>query len=230
MVEHNALNNENSQPYNNKEQSEYQHLFLSEQLTQNQNQSNIEALLPPDQLYVTPQINNSNYYQTNPQNNNLKSLNNSHFINAGLNNGTISHKRKKLQIILICLLYIMGIIGILLYIYNLFLKKIKILKKLNVNFLIILITSILNIILASIMVYYTKKKQSSRTILTSIFSCILVLISEICLIFVICNLDELNSNFQIFIAIFIAIFIFSFYFLVFLFNLKTKYFKSCDKS
>ena len=124
----------------------------------------------------------------------------------------------------------MGIIGILLYIYNLFLKKIKILKKLNVNFLIILITSILNIILASIMVYYTKKKQSSRTILTSIFSCILVLISEICLIFVICNLDELNSNFQIFIAIFIAIFIFSFYFLVFLFNLKTKYFKSCDKS
>ena len=230
MVEHNELNNDNSQPYNNKEQSEYQHLFLSEQLTQNQNQSNIEALLPPDQLYVTPQINNSNYYQTNPQNNNLKSLNNSHFINAGLNNGTISHKRKKLQIILICLLYIMGIIGILLYIYNLFLKKIKILKKLNVNFLIILITSILNIILASIMVYYTKKKQSSRTILTSIFSCILVLISEICLIFVICNLDELNSNFQIFIAIFIAIFIFSFYFLVFLFNLKTKYFKSCDKS
>ena len=82
MAEQNDLNNDNPQPYNNKQQSKYQHLFLSEQLIQNQ--SNVEPLMQPSQLYCTPQINYDNNYQTKPQNNNITSL----------NNETISRKRK----------------------------------------------------------------------------------------------------------------------------------------
>jgi len=230
MAEQNDLNNDNPQPYNNKQQSTYQHLFLIEQPIQNQ--SNIEPLLPPDQLYVTPQINNANYFQTNLQNNNLKSLNDSHFINARLNNGNLSHKRKKLQIILIYILYLMGIICAFLFIYFLFLKR-----KLKNSFLIILIVSVLNIILASTMVYYTKKKQSSRTIPTSIFSFIVFLIIGIYVTIIIrdsaFHISVLYKFFggvgvfEIFV-IYNGILIISFYFFVFFFNLKTKCFKCCD--
>ena len=231
MAEQNDLNNDNHQPYNNKQQSIYRHLFLTGQPTQNQ--SNIEPLLPTDQLYVTPQINND--YQINTQNNNLKSLNNTHFINARLNNGTISHKRKKLQILLIYLLYIMGTIGAFLLYY--FIRILRIFRKTN-SLLITLIISMLNIILASTMFYYTKKKQSSRTNPTSLFSFILCFISGINLILVITTIYDLISEVYFFytfidifffiLVIYIDILIFIFYFFVFLFNLKSKCFKCCD--
>ena len=163
MAEQNDLNNDNHQPYNNKQQSIYRHLFLTGQPTQ---KSNFEPLFPTDQLYVAPQINNANYYQINTQNNNLKSLNNTHFINARLNNGTISHKRKKLQILLIYLLYIMGTIGAFLLYY--FIRILRIFRKTN-SLLITLIISMLNIILASTMVYYTKKNKVQELFLLLYF-------------------------------------------------------------
>ena len=231
MAEQNDLNNDNSQPYNNKKQSIYRHLFLTGQPTQNQ--SNIEPLLPTDQLNVTPQINNDNYYQINTQNNNLKSLNNSHFINARLNNGTMSHKRKKLQILLIYLLYIMGIMEFLLY----FLRNISSFGK-SYSFLIALIISMLNIILASTIVFNTKKKQKSRTITTTIFSFIL------CAISVKIEISEINSKYKkaliylklgnlieymlISLDIGIGILIIIFYFVVFLFNFNYECLKVCD--
>ncbi len=222
MEEQNDLNNGNPQPYNNKQQSKYQHLFLSEQLIQNQ--SNVEPLMQPSQLYCTPQINYDNNYQTKPQNNNITSL----------NNETISRKRKIIQ----------KLLGIILYLLILFcFIDLKLLFSLidsisfnnnnnNTNLIIFLILSllvfifaILDVINALLIAHYTGQNKSSRTISTfiiSIFLCIIDGLRHI-LYFSLENYDDEQNIILVF-----DIFDFSLNVGILLFNLKSKCFKYCD--
>ena len=158
MTEQNNLNNdENYQSFNNPQKSQYNYLFLSEQQTQNE--------------YIIE--------------------NNIPFSNEQLNDQFLSGKRKKFQIIFSIILYILGlllllfdIINIIIFIifinykeeeyYNYYIKECfyaleeyffygdNYFNEFIIKSSILLIISILDIILASINVYYTKKYQNSR--------------------------------------------------------------------
>ena len=122
MTEQNKLNNDdNNQSLSDPQKSEYHHLFISEQHTQNE--YNIENNIP--------------------------------FSNEQLNDQFLSGKRKKFQIFFSIILYILGTILLLFGIYILIYNNFKQDTLFEISPL--LIVSILDIILASINVYYTKK-------------------------------------------------------------------------
>ena len=225
MAEHNDANNDNPQLYNNKQHTKYQHLFLSEQLTHNQ--SNIGPQMPPSQINGTSQINYDNNYQTNPQNNNITSL----------NNETISRKRKIIQIVLVIILFLLELLffielfvlfpikNVIFFINNFEIRK----SIIYLIALLVLIFGILVEILASLIIYYTFKKKSSRTIysfIISIFLCIIVGLRHILFFYLKKNYYELNIERDIIIVF--TILDFSLNFGILLFNLKSKCFKCCD--
>ena len=106
MAETNYPNSDTSQPYNDQQQTQYQHLSLLPPSDQPfQNQYNTQPQMQPGQINTPPQINNANYYQTNPQINNMTYSNNTPLINMELNNQNLSPKRRVLQIIFSIILY-----------------------------------------------------------------------------------------------------------------------------
>ena len=92
--------------------------------------------------------------------------------NLKLNNQNLSQKRKISQIILIILLYLSGLYFIIILFYTGF-------KYINLLILIISINSILQIILASVILFYTIKNKSSRSICTSIISIIICILDGV---------------------------------------------------
>ena len=101
--------------------------------------------------------------------------NNIPFSNEELNEQFLSSKRKIFQIIFSIILYILGL-SLLLFIINIKIKKYYIYGIIIAS--VLFIVSILDIILASIIVYYTKKNQNSRNKGVSIFSGIISLIID----------------------------------------------------
>ena len=204
MAETNDPNNDNTLPYNDQQQTQYQHLSLFPPSDQPfQNQYNTQPQMQPGQIYTPSQINNTNYYQAYPQINNMTYSNNTPLINTELNNQYLSPKRRVLQLIFSITLYVSGIIT-LLKIFN---------TEYSVTILIDLVFSILVIILASIMIYYTIKNKSSRNVCISIISLIICILS---LLICIISLNH-NSYFPFYDIIFCC-----FYIIVFISNLKTK--------
>ena len=211
MTEQNNLNNnENYQSLNNPQKAQYNYLFVSEQYTQNE--YNIE--------------------------------NNISFSNEQLNDKFLSGKRKKFQIIFSIILYILGLLLLLFdFIFEIKIKEEN--YKIFVNFIReysyehiiiysppIFIVSILDIILASINVYYTKKYQNSRNTCASIISGINFFISLFSLFLLynffreideFCFFNDYTFNTDIIIIIIIIIFLnIIFSIILFFFNFKRK--------
>ena len=141
------------------------------------------------------------------------------FSNEQLNNQFLSSKRKKSQKIFTTILYIIGLLLLLFDIFILFAFFDFIIKNLYdfIFFFSLLIVSILDIILASINLYYTKKYQNSRNICASIISGFIffILVIYFYLYFYFTNIILIILNVIIFLN-----FIFSI--ILFFFNSKSK--------
>ena len=118
-------------------------------------------------------FNNPQKYQYNylfvseqPNQNEYNIENNIPFSNEHLNAQFLSGKRRKLQIIFSIILYILGLLLLLLILFINYKEKYFFFVYSSFLF----IASILDIILASINVYYTKIYQNSRNICASLIS------------------------------------------------------------
>ena len=120
-----------------------------------------------------------------------------------LNNQDLSYKRKVLQIIFSIILYILGLYDLLNFFNSYYIGILAIFN---------LVLIVLEIILASIMIYFTVKNRSSRNVCTWIISLLICIIISILILFSI-----LIGSFN-----FIYIIYSSFFIIVFIFNLKTK--------
>ena len=123
-----------------------------------------------------------------------------------LNNQDLSYKRKVLQIIFSIILYILGLYYLLNFFNSYYRYSISTLTIIN------FVLTALEIILSSIMIYFTVKNRSSRNVCTWIISLLICIIISILILFSI-----LIGSFN-----FIYIIYSSFFIIVFIFNLKTK--------
>ena len=201
MTEQNSLNNDdNYQSFNNPQKSQYNYLFVSGQQTQNE--YNIENSIP--------------------------------FSNGQLNDQFLSSKRKKFQIFFSIILYILGLLLLLIDIINMhffinnyrreyFFNLEKYFDEFIIISLILLIISILDIIIASINVYYTKKYQNSRNKCVSIILGIIFLILQFTIYFSVA-FNYINYKYFCFTNIFIIIIFLNIIFSIILlfFNSKSK--------
>lgn len=180
------------------------------------NPDNKEPQMQQGQLYSPPQINNVNNQQITPQNNNNINSNNTPLNNLELNNQNLSKKRKKTQIILIILLYLSSII----IIFNI----LRDYRGIDLIILIRLIISILEIILASLILFYTIKNKSSRSICTSIIPIIICILDAG--YFILYFLSRYTG--LIFFNLVRSIIIISYDILIFIFNSSCNYGKCFD--
>ena len=123
------------------------------------------------QSFNNPQKSQYNYLFVSGQHtqNEYNIENNIPFSYEQLNEQFLSGKRKKFQIIFSIILYILGSSLLLFDILNLILIN-NFKENTIIVFFSFFIVSLLDIILASINVYYTKKYQNSRNICASIIS------------------------------------------------------------
>jgi len=217
MSEPNNLNyGENNNFVSNNNQQELQNANFS--LLPNSEQYTVtpyneEPQMQQGQYYTPPQINNVYNQQITPQTNNNIYLNNTPSNNLVLNNQNLSQRRKTSQIILIILLYLSSIYNII----------DSLARRVNSLILINLIISILQIILASVILFYTIKNKSSRSICTSIISIFIWILDGVYFILkIIIGLSDTIINFAL------IILIISFDIFIFIFNTNCNYFKCFD--
>ena len=179
------------------------------------------------QSFNNPQKSQYNYLFVSEQQtqNEYNIENNIPFSNEQLNDQFLSGKRKKFQIIFSIILYILGLSLLLLLVILIIMIYIEEIKLEDFIFLFFLfIVSILDIILASTIVYYTKKYQNSRNkctyIISTIIFIILVALYFLCLCFDI--YFDIHFYFVYYFGFMLVILNFIFSIILFFFNLKIK--------
>ena len=127
-----------------------------------------------------------------------------------LNNQDLSYKRKVLQIIFSIILYILGLYDLLNFFNSYYISTFTIIN---------LVLTVLEIILASTMIYFTVKNRSSRNVCTWIISLLICIIISILILF--------SLAIGIFNFIYYILYS-SFSIILFMFNIKTKVYSCFD--